>query len=350
MISTLTYRSHATGALPVEGLEGLLAKAKVRNHGLGVTGMLLVSEDQFYQWLEGPPEGLAQVWDDIQKDPRHDQIELIDHHRHSMRLFGDWDMKFVSRDRRLSDPRDKAATQPSLPDALISQAADLALKGNVDALADGIEELLLMGHDFLALHGALVEPAARLLGDWWLEDRIGSIEITIALAYLQTAVRRIGAGQPDNIDAGNVGRRILIAPPPGEPHILGAALLGDLFRRSGWRVTSEFPTTIEALEACVRTHPFDALTLCLSDVFERVEQILPLTDAIRSARVASANSALIVLAGGRLFRTRPDLAEFIGADAVYISAEEAMTKALSHFAHPDRTKIAGVKRSSAARH
>jgi hypothetical protein len=336
LISTLTYRSRSAAPLPPEGLEGMLAQAKIRNRDLGVTGMLLFADDQFYQWLEGPPESVSQVWNAIQRDPRHSQIELIAHHRQSLRVFGDWDMKFVCRGPQLAELKDTAATQRPLPAGLIQLTAQLALKGDDGAIGEGLQELLAMGQDFLALHAALLEPAARLLGDWWLEDRIGCVEITIALSHLQTVVRRIGAAQVDRMDQRNAARHILIAPQPGEPHGLGAALVGDAFHRSGWRVTSEFPTTVEALETCVRSSRFDALTLCLSDVFDRVEQILPLADAIRTARAASCNRALVILAGGRLFRTRPDLAAFIGADAVYVGVAEAMAKTVVEMKRSER--------------
>jgi methanogenic corrinoid protein MtbC1 len=237
-----------------------------------------------------------------------------------------------------------------LPAALISRTADLALKGDDAAIADGLQELLAMGHDFLALHGALVGPAARLLGDWWLEDRIGAVEVTIALSYLQRAVRRVGSSQSDRMDEQNAARHILISPQPGEPHRLGAALLGDAFHRLGWQVTSEFPTSVEALKAFVMTNHFDALTLCLSDVFDRVDQILPLAHAIRSARAASCNPALVILAGGRLFQTQPDLAEFIGANAVYVSAEQAIRAAQGHLAQSDRAERLGVAQTPPAFH
>jgi hypothetical protein len=319
LISTLTYRSRAASGLPPAGLEGLLARARLRNQSLGLTGMLLAAGDQFYHWLEGPPESVAEVWQDIKKDPRHEEIELIGHHHQSMRLFGDWAMRFVSSAPKLAETRNRS-TARTLPPRLIRLMAELALKGDAAEIAEGLEELLLTGHDYLALHAALVEPAARLLGDWWLEDRIAAPEVTIALAYMQSAVRRIGAAEICGVNIGTAGLRILIAPQPGELHSLGACLVGDAFRRSGWRVTTEFPASVDALAACVSATPCDALILCLSDVFDRFEDIAPLAAAVRSARAASCNEAMVILAGGRVFQTQPDLMAFIGVDALALRA------------------------------
>jgi methanogenic corrinoid protein MtbC1 len=334
LVSTLIYRSQAATPLPAAGLERLLARAKARNRGLGVTGMLLYSDNQFFQWLEGPPEGVAQIWASIRHDPRHAHIELIDHHTRSLRLFGDWDMKFVSREAHLAALRDQDEAQTELHPGLIGLMAQLALDGDAAALVDGLEELLMMGQDFLALHGSLIEPAARLLGDWWCEDRIGAVEIAIALSYLQSAVRRIGAAQTDVGRISEAGGDMLIATVPGETHGLGAALVGDVFRRSGWRVAREFPADAGALCAELRDARFDALCLCLSDVLERADQIAPLSSLIRAARAASANPALVVMAGGRLFRAQPDLAAIIGADAVYSGAAEALSRTLSAMGRP----------------
>jgi len=334
LVSTLIYRSQAATPIPATGLERLLTRAKARNRRLGVTGMLLYSDNQFFQWLEGPPEGVTQIWDSIRQDPRHGHIELIDHHTRSLRLFGDWDMKFVSREAPLAAIIDKGNAESELHPGLIGLMAKLALDGDAAAMVDGLEELLVMGQDFLALHASLIEPAARMLGDWWCEDRISAVEIAIALSYLQSAVRRIGATQSDAGPMREAGGDVLIATAPGETHGLGAALVGDVFRRSGWRVAREFPPNASALCADLRGSRFDALCLCLSDVLDRADQMGTLTSLIRAARAASANPALVVMAGGRLFRSQPDLAIFIGADAVYSGAAEALSRTLAAMGRP----------------
>jgi methanogenic corrinoid protein MtbC1 len=297
--------------------------------------MLLYSDNQFFQWLEGPPDGVAEVWEAVRGDPRHRQIELIDQSARSMRLFGDWDMRFVCRDQALAALQEPADAPRALPPALISLMAQTALKGDERGIGEGLEDLLSMGHDFLGLHGALIEPAARLLGDWWADDRVGGAEITLGLSHIQSAVRRSGAARA-RADAGPAAvHHILIATAPGETHMLGAALAADIFREAGWRVTSEFPATAAALAAASRAEAFDALCLCLSDVFDRADRIEPLAGAIRAARAAAPGGAPIILAGGRLFRNRPDLAEVIGADAVFAGAAEAVAKALTHIARAE---------------
>jgi methanogenic corrinoid protein MtbC1 len=271
---------------------------------------------------------VAQIWDSIKSDPRHKGVELIVHHQQSRPLFSDWDMKFLRR-----SSASPAESEVTLPRALIQLVAELALRGDETAIAGGLQELMLMGQDFATLQAGLVEEAARLLGDWWLEDTIRASEITLALGYLQASLRRIStpdrrASAPQSAD-----RQILMAPLPGEPHRLGVALVGDAFRRVGWIVTSEYPTSVKALTDYLQVRRYDALTLCLSDVLEGSDQIDPLIEAIKAARWACGNPALIILAGGRLFQRQPDLAKLVGADAVYLGAAEAQSRMADQMDH-----------------
>jgi methanogenic corrinoid protein MtbC1 len=331
-VSTLTYRSIAATKPSLAEMETLLAQARTRNRALGVTGMLLFAGNEYFQWLEGPPDGLNQIWEGIRNDPRHARIEIVERAPGPARLFGDWDMKFVCRDEELALIRDRDAGREPLPARLTDAFASLAMAGDVAALCGGIEELILMGHDLLGLHGALIEPAARRLGALWRDDRASSADISLGLNYLQAAVRRVGAGRPEAGEARSAGRRVLVAPQPGEPHGLGASLAGDTFRRSGWRVDVDFPGSDQDLEAMVGSRWYDALSLSLSDVFSRLERLPTMAQTVRAARRGSLNPGLVIVVGGLAFRTQPWLTDIVGADAGYASCAEAAAITLGQFA------------------
>jgi methanogenic corrinoid protein MtbC1 len=329
-VTALTYRSLATAPIEEGEMRGLLARAKARNRDLGVTGLLLVSDSQYFQWLEGPSEGVARVWEAIQRDPRHRDIQVINQADGCPRLFGDWDMKFASRDQGLRALRDREDSSAELPSPLVGLVARLAVEGDVQAIENGLEELIQMGYDRLGLHAALLEPATRRLGDWWRDDQVAARDITLGLCNLQAAVRRVSPACPPNGEHHGGRRDILIASPPGEPHILGVPLVSDVFRHAGWRATVEFPATAGALCDVVRSGWFDALGLSLSDAFERLERLPALTELIKAARRASLNPDLVVVCGGRLFRSRPELVERAGADGAYQGAAEAVALTLRH--------------------
>ncbi len=324
MVSSLTYRSVLADPPDERDMQRLLARSKVRNRDLGVTGMLLFADGQFLQCLEGPGESVARLWEAIRNDPRHREVELVDHNPAAVRLFGDWDMKFVCREQAMASLRDAEDPSSPLPEALVDTMARLAVDGDTVSIGEGLDELVLMGYERLGLHASLLEPAARRLGDWWSDDLIGSAEVTLGLSYLQTAVRRAGPAHGAATLEAEEPRHILIVSYPGETHTLGPSLASDFYRRAGWRVTVDFPASAKALTAMVRADGFDALSLSLSDVFDRLDRMNAVGETVRAARRASRNPDIVVVVGGRAFRSRPDLAAFLGADAAYASAADAV--------------------------
>ncbi len=96
-LATLAYRSRATEPFSEEQLQQLLIASQANNHKTGLTGLLLYDEGRFFQWIEGQPDHLADVWDAIQKDTRHTDIELMGQQSIPLRFFGDWDMRLSVR-------------------------------------------------------------------------------------------------------------------------------------------------------------------------------------------------------------------------------------------------------------
>ena len=111
-LATLAYRSRATEPFSEEQLQQLLISSQTNNHKSGLTGLLLYDEGRFFQWIEGQSDQLADVWDAIQKDKRHTDIELMGQQPIPLRFFGDWDM-------RLSVRKPQAGNASQAPEGLI---------------------------------------------------------------------------------------------------------------------------------------------------------------------------------------------------------------------------------------
>jgi len=94
---------------------------------------------------------------------------------------------------------------------------------------------------------------------------------------------------------------VLVAPLPGEPHMLGAAMASALFWQAGWDTRCEFPATDESLNLLVAGSWFDALDLSLSSAFLRTHWLPRMAQTIAQVRLASRNPALLVLVDGRVF-------------------------------------------------
>ena len=324
-LATLCYRSKASRLPNSDDLANLLSLARSRNKAAGVTGMLVHEGGRFFQWLEGPSEALDDLWTSIRRDDRHGEIELLGEGVTPIRLFSEWDLRFLSRSASdvLSDGGASAAT--GTVNEVAAQLARLALAGDDEGMDAQVKERRAQGDDVQVLCRQMLEPAAHQLGDWWCEDRCDSFEITLALARLQNLVRSLEVKSDSTVRVAIEGRRVLISPPPLETHLLGASLLGGFFRQAGWSVQAEFPKTDNELLGLVSTHWFDAIALTLSDVFTRQERLAALIQTISDVRAASKNPTMAVIVGGRAFR--PDgsnESSTVGADVHYASASDAV--------------------------
>lgn len=91
------YRSEAAPGLTGAGLRDIVATARGRNQQLGLTGCLHHEDGLFFQWLEGPSEGLVPVRAAICADPRHRRIDMLDAGPLDHRRFQGWRMRFSDR-------------------------------------------------------------------------------------------------------------------------------------------------------------------------------------------------------------------------------------------------------------
>ncbi len=90
----LVYLSSATRLLSDDDLTGLLRECRRHNEDNAVTGVLVHSEGNFMQMLEGPSQSIEHIMARVRASPLHRGIiELIDAPV-SVREFGTWSMAF----------------------------------------------------------------------------------------------------------------------------------------------------------------------------------------------------------------------------------------------------------------
>lgn len=94
MFERIVYQSTASQEFGSLALFRLLTEAQLRNASLKITGHLLFLNGQFTQCLEGPPENVELVWQSLQRDTRHHNIELLVRHTAQERRFPEWSMAF----------------------------------------------------------------------------------------------------------------------------------------------------------------------------------------------------------------------------------------------------------------
>ena len=74
--------------------------ARTKNEQHGITGALVVWEDSVVQTLEGDEGAIRDLYEKIERDPRHEQVEVVETET-GKRAFGRWSMAWVSDDDQL---------------------------------------------------------------------------------------------------------------------------------------------------------------------------------------------------------------------------------------------------------
>ncbi|WP_045837965.1 BLUF domain-containing protein [Hyphomicrobium sp. 99] len=85
-------------------IEEILEKARVNNTKANLTGALIFNSGCFAQVLEGPRDCIAEIFERIQCDPRHTEVQVLEYEPANERTFPNWSMAFIGvreKDERL---------------------------------------------------------------------------------------------------------------------------------------------------------------------------------------------------------------------------------------------------------
>jgi methanogenic corrinoid protein MtbC1 len=217
---------------------------------------------------------------------------------------------------------DRPATQPvqslKLASTHVVQMCDLVLRDDVVGAEQLITHLSAGGVPLDVLLLELLSPAARRVGDLWLEDRISFTDVTMALCHLQYLLRSYGGGVTEDRVGGN--RRILLSATPSEQHSFGILMVEEFFRRGGWDVNCLVAPAPNELIATARGRWYDAYGISVSCN----EHLGEAQAVIAELRRRSRNPNLVVIVGGKCFLDRPELAQKVGADGTAVDGREAI--------------------------
>jgi hypothetical protein len=102
MLHSLIYVSTAVHKLSNELLSSLAEQSSSRNGPLDVTGLLLYSDGNFMQCLEGPKEAIDILMKSIYSDGRHFGLVVLSDDEIKNREFPEWGMAVRSPDAGLT--------------------------------------------------------------------------------------------------------------------------------------------------------------------------------------------------------------------------------------------------------
>ncbi|MEN0086930.1 MAG: cobalamin B12-binding domain-containing protein [Pseudomonadota bacterium] len=155
----------------------------------------------------------------------------------------------------------------------------------------------------------VIAPAARELGEAWVDDRLAFADVTVGMARLQTAVQKFKIpGEGAQMPPPYLGR-VFMASLIDTQHTLGAAVAARAFGEAGWDVIQlDRPDLADAAISFLRANPVDLIALGVGTT-ERAGEAQEVVERLRSV----APRAKIYLGGPAVFNA-PELFEPAGAD------------------------------------
>jgi methanogenic corrinoid protein MtbC1 len=204
----------------------------------------------------------------------------------------------------------------------LSRVAEPASDDEIDAFAAALirPDAARSREMFAALQAAGKTPdtlslgyiaaAALRLGEWWVEDRCGFLEVTLGAARLHVLQRAL---RPDFAAIGRprlVNQRALFATVPGDSHALGLTIAADFFHRAGWHIDLCSPESIDVLCARLLADHYDLVGLSAGCTAMR-QSTIKTVQCLRAVRP----DVKIVL-GGHLTVLDPELTDALGVHPV----------------------------------
>ncbi len=92
----IIYLSSSVEHLNGEEIETLLAQSRKNNLEKDITGLLMYTDGDFLQVIEGPKPAMLDLFETIKKDPRHKRIITISNIEVNQRHFPNWNMGFCA--------------------------------------------------------------------------------------------------------------------------------------------------------------------------------------------------------------------------------------------------------------
>lgn len=205
----------------------------------------------------------------------------------------------------------------------IERFAPMTLSLEVDALMDEVDGFMDHGVsvDQLLLH--LLAPTARKLGEYWEDDSVDFVEVTMGLWRLQQVMREVASRRSPVITGLAASRRAFFSPIPGDQHHFGTMMVEEFFANAGWDTDIFLETDRRGLLERLAAKPFDIAGLTISNDCN-TETLASLLKAMRSV---SKNPNMRILIGGRAVLENSKLVADTGADGTAQDPRDALHRA-----------------------
>jgi len=165
---------------------------------------------------------------------------------------------------------------------------------------------------------SIVAAVACMLGEDWLNDRLGFFEVSLASANIFSFLKMYTSDQQNDAATGS-GMGLLLTAVSPESHLIGPTILAQKLRRAGHDVTYFPNAEAEEITSEVRHRSYDGLMISCGSL----EGVARTNAAIeRMFRMGLAGPRVIV--GGACLNLPGENVQFPQADLVTNSIEDAL--------------------------
>ena len=91
MLKTICYVSNKIDSIAGQDLNNLLERIILRNNQLGITGLMLLKNNQFFQIMEGHQSDVDELFRKIEQDKRHYGMVVLLNQPLEQRIFADYE-------------------------------------------------------------------------------------------------------------------------------------------------------------------------------------------------------------------------------------------------------------------
>ena len=145
-------------------------------------------------------------------------------------------------------------------------------------------------------------------------------QVNLGLIRLHAIANEIRFAYKDGLFAKAKVNRVMIASAPGSLHMLGTAIVAEIFRNQDWQVVEEMSSSANELIQAVSGEWFDVIGLSISIE----QQLTNLADLIAQLKRVSLNPRVGILLGGSIFAVKESSADDFGADVICVDAKHAV--------------------------
>lgn len=157
--------------------------------------------------------------------------------------------------------------------------------------------------------------AAGVLGEWWDDDHVTFLEVTIGSSRIYAIMRDLGyLFVPDRLVE---VKSAIFATTPNETHVLGVQMAADLFGTEGWNIDVMTGLSHEALVQQITQSPYHILGLSAGGAHS-AGALARLIVAVRLAR-----PDMRIFLSGQIVQACPDLVTVMDLDGAADDIEDA---------------------------